>query len=242
MTKVSAIVSTYNAERDIRGRIEDLLQQTLYAHGELEIVVVNAGSRDGTDYILRDYLGCIVYVRSLREGIYTSWNRGIAIATGTYVTNANADDRLRPDALEVMATAFDDTPDIGFVFGDAIVTSTPNARWNGPYVVSDKPPYHGTIGWSDTRDPRLFLQSYVGGPNPMWRRTLHAQYGMFDDSFQLAGDYEWALRLIAHGVTYRHIPTALTLFYDDGANINNPEQAGMEARRALLRWGRRING
>lgn len=233
--KVSAIVSLFNAERFVRGRLDDLLRQTLYQKNELEIVVINSGSKQGERYIMRDYLPCVTYIESLREPIYTSWNRGIAIAKGEYVTNANADDRLRPDALEVMERALDDNLDVGLVYADAIVVSSENAVWGKPHTVSTKPPYYGKLTWPDY-EPTLLTKFYVGGPNPMWRRALHAQYGLFDESFQLAADLEWALRLAAHGVDMLHIPQELTLFYDDGANINNPEQAGMEARRALLRW------
>lgn len=234
--KVSAIVSTYNSERFLRGRLDDLLAQTLYAKGQLEIIVVNSGSKQGERYIAREYLGCITYIESLREPIYSAWNRGVAIAKGEYVTNANADDRLTtPEALEIMANALDITG-VGLVYGDAIVTSTENARWGGEYVVSTKPPYNGRIEWPDF-DPILLLRMYYGGPNPMWRRALHATYGMFDESFQLAGDYEWALRLAAHGVQFYHTPAGpLTLFYDDGAGINGQEQSAMESRRAVLRW------
>src|SRR5712671_2469422 len=97
MVEVSAIVSTYNSERFLRGRLDDLLRQTLYQRGELEIIVVNAGSAQGEDFIVRDYLGCVTYIRSLREPIYVSWNRGIAIAKGEYVCNANTDDRYTTD-------------------------------------------------------------------------------------------------------------------------------------------------
>lgn len=235
MAKVSAIVSTFNSERFIKGRIEDLLRQTLYQRGELEIVVCNAGSRQGERYILRDYLGCITYIESLNEPIYTSWNRMIAISTGAYIVNANADDRFRPDALEVMANALDANPDVGLVYADAIVVSSENATWDGTYTVSDKPPYHGRIAWPDY-DPKLLTQFYIGGPNPIWRKSLHAKLGLYDDSFQLAGDLEWSLRLAAHGVDMLHIPQELTLFYDNGVGINNPEQSAMESRRALLRW------
>lgn len=236
MVKVSAIVSTYNSERFLRGRLDNLLQQSLYQRGELEIIVVNAGSKQGEKYIAREYLGCITYVESLREPIYVSWNRGIALAKGEYVTNANADDRyMRPDALEVMAQTLDEAiyDDVGLVYGDALVVDD-----NGK--PSAKAPYFGAIKWPEF-DKRLLLQGYYGGPNPMWRKSLHAQYGLFDESYQLAGDYEFALRLAAAGVKFKHIPAELTAFYDDGAGINNGEYSGMEARRALLKWGKIIN-
>lgn len=240
--RVTAIVSTYNSERFLRGRLEDLLQQTLYQRGELEIVVVNSGSKQGERYIVRDFLGCVTYIESLREPIYSAWNRGARIAKGEYLTNANADDRLRPDALELQAAALDADPSLGLVYADSEVTSTPNARWGSDYTLSVKPPYYGAIVWPE-HDPRKLAQAYYGGPSPMWRKVLHATLGHFDESFLLAGDYEWSLRLAAHGVAMRHIPHKLNLFYDDGAGINNPEQSGMEARRAILRWrGHIANG
>lgn len=234
MVKVSAIVSTYNSERFLRGRLDNLLQQSLYQRGELEIIVVNAGSKQGEKYIAREYLGCITYIESLREPIYVSWNRGIAIAKGEYITNANADDRYtRPDALEVMAKTLDSYPVNELVYADAVVVGE-----NG--AASNKAPYFGKIEWPEF-DRRLFLQGYYGGPNPMWRKSLHNAIGYFDESYQLGGDYEFALRAVASGAVFRHIPQTLTAFYDDGANINNQQYAGMEARRALLKWGRIIN-
>lgn len=233
MVRVSAIVSTYNSERFLRGRIDDLLRQSLYQRGELEIVVVNAGSKQGEKYIAREYLGCITYIESLRDPIYTSWNRGIIIAKGQYITNANADDRYTDTAaLECMARTLDENPDTGLVYSDATVVDDAGA-------VSSKAPYFGAIKWPDF-DKHLLLQGYYGGPNPMWRRSLHQQYGLFDESYQLGGDYEFALRLAANGVTFKHIPLALTAFYDDGTNINNGEYAAMESRRALLKWRSRL--
>lgn len=229
--KVSAIVSLYNAEPHVRGRLDDLLHQTLYEQGDLEIVVINSGSTDGTRYIIREYLNKITYIESLHEGIYTAWNRGIQIAKGQYITNANADDRFtKPDALEIMAAALDNKPDVGLVYCDAMVVDERN--W-----ISDKPPYHGKIVWPEF-DPQLLVTAYYGGPSPMWRRELHAKYGMFDDSYQLAADYEFALRLVANGVKFEHISETLIAFADNGIGINNSEYSGMETRRALLKWGR----
>lgn len=233
MVRVSAIVSTYNSERFLRGRLDDLLHQTLYQRGELEIIVVNAGSTQGDDFIAREYLGCITYIHSLRESIYVSWNRGIAIAKGEYITNANADDRYTCDnALEIMAKTLDNYPVNELVYADAKVVDDRGE-------VSNKAPYFGAIKWPDF-DKHLLLQGYYGGPNPMWRKSLHEQCGYFDESYQLGGDFEFALRAVASGAIFKHIPQTLTAFYDNGTNINNTQYAAMEARRALLKWGRHL--
>lgn len=229
MARVSAIVSTYNSERFLRDRLDNLFSQSLYTKGELEVIVINSGSKQGERYIIREYLDGVVYIESLREPIFAAWNRGVAISTGEYICNANTDDiYLRPDALEIMAKALDDNTNIGLVYGDAKVV-------NDKGEPSNKPPYLGEIIWPEF-DAQLLTKAYYGGPNPMWRKALHNQYGYFDESYQLAGDYEFALRLVANGVYLKHISQMLTAFYDDGANINNQEYAGMEARRAQLKW------
>jgi glycosyltransferase involved in cell wall biosynthesis len=237
--KVSAVVSTYNSERFFKGRLDDLLSQTLYSKGQLEIVVVNAGSKQGERYIVRDYLGCVTYIESLREPIYTSWNRGLAIARGEYITNANTDDRLRPDALEVMARELDDSPTVSLVYADAYATETPNARWGEKCVGSKRAPYYGKLSWPEF-DPKLLLSQCYAGQAPMWRAALHHQLGYFDDSYQLAGDYEMWLRMVACGAVFKHIPQVLGLFFDDGAGVNNLEQSNMESRRAILKWRKHI--
>ncbi len=53
--KVSAIVSTYNSERFIRGCLEDLVNQTLYKKGELEIIVIDSGSQQNEREIVEEF-------------------------------------------------------------------------------------------------------------------------------------------------------------------------------------------
>ncbi len=245
VTTVSALVSTYNSERFLRGRLDDLTAQTLWSAGRLEIVIVNAGSKQAEDRIVREYLAKgipITYIRSLREPIYASWNRALAIARGDYLTSANADDRLKPDALETMAAVLDSQPDIGLVYADSIVTSTENATWGGTYKVSDLPPYFGKLAWQDYDPAALLTHCYIG-PAPLWRKSLHDQYGLFDSSYQLAGDFEMWLRLAANGVKMLHVPQALSLFYDGGLTTQQArELTGAESRRAALRWRDKLDG
>src|SRR3990167_2240646 len=88
---VSAIVSVYNCERFIRGCLEDLEQQTIA--DKLEIVVVNSGSRQNEEPIIKEFQAKydnIVYIKTEeRETIYQAWNRGIKASSGKYITNAN---------------------------------------------------------------------------------------------------------------------------------------------------------
>lgn len=243
MVTVTALVSVYNGAKFLRGRLDDLIQQTLYRNGELEIVVINSGSTDITARVLEaEYLPYITLITSLREPLYTAWNRGIQLAAGRYITNANVDDRLRPDALEIMAQYLDEHPDAGLVCGDSYVTTTENATWQSPYELCQEAPYAaGRLNFPPP-DPAVLLQQCVTGNNPMWRRKLHETAGLFDESYLVAGDYEFALRLAAHKVPMHKIDDVLGLFYWHPSQLGraSAEQSAYESRRALLWWSKHI--
>lgn len=236
---VSALVSLYNSEKYLKGRLDDLLAQTLYAQQRLEIVCVNAGSTDGTRFILREYLEKgipLQIITSLREGMYSSLERAIALATGDYVTIANADDRLAPNALERLVDVLDTYPDVGLVYADAFVTAQENVVWGSAYELDTRPPYtNGKLEWIDF-DPLALLRFCYIGQAPLWRKAL----GGLDSSYLLAGDYEMALRLVAQGVRFQHIAEPLGIFKSGGMGMGNQQQSAYESKRAVYEWRGRI--
>lgn len=235
--RVSSIVSAYNTAQFIRGRLDDLMAQTLYASGELEIIVINSHSTDTTQVILeREYLPYITLIQTpFRESMYAAWNRGIRAAKGGYIVPANCDDRLKSDALETMVGILDDHPEVAMVCPDSYVTPTPNAVWDGDYILNTEPPYQN--GRLDFPHVPIFQACTIGN-TPMWRKALHDKYGLFDLSYLIAGDYEWALRLVAHGEALLRIPDVLGLFYWHPSTQGRAysEQSAYESRRAILKW------
>lgn len=237
--RVSAIVSAYQAQQFIRGRIDDLMNQTLYKSGELEIIVVNSHSTDQTGLILeREYLPHITLIQTpFRESMYAAWNRAIKLARGEYIVPANVDDRFKPDGLETLAKFLDNHQDAGLIRGDSYVTGTPNASWDGDYELSYEPPY--TTGRLDFHNsPYPIMQQCTIGNTPMWRKILHAECGYFDQSYLIAGDYEFALRLAAYGVRLAGIPDVVGLFYFHPSTQGRAyaDQSAYESRRAVLKW------
>jgi len=191
MITTSAIVSTYKSERFIRGCLEDLVSQSLFQKGALEIVVVISGSPENEEQIVKEFYkrfpSQIVYIVTERESMYTAWNRGIKQARGEYITNANTDDRHRSDALEVLTVALDKNSKIDLVYGNCLVTGEENA----PYP-------HDTTKYRVYIQPQFFAPNaalhYQFGPQPMWRKKIHEQLGFFSESLKAAGDYDFNLR------------------------------------------------
>ena len=215
---VSAIVSTYNSERFIRGCIEDLESQTI-AH-QLEIIVIDSASPQNEGEIVRELqelYGNIRYLRTeRRETVYAAWNRGIALARGRYITNANTDDRHRRDALELMARVMDDRPAVDLVYADVLITRTPNETFEHHTP-------NGRYSWYDW-DRNILMDKTFIGPQPMWRRSLHELYGGFDPSYVTSGDYEFWLR-ISQTSDFFHIrqPLGLYLAHPDSIEHQNEE-------------------
>jgi len=208
---VSAIVSTYNSEEFLRGCLDDLEHQTIA--DKLEIIVVNSGSQENEEAIVCEYqqkYNNIVYIKTeQREGIYTAWNRAAKVARGTFLTNANTDDRHREDALEIMSETLLANPDVALVYGDQIYTDTPNGTFanHNAIEMAKRPEYS---------QERLLFGCCVGS-QPMWRKSLHTEFGYFDETLTCAGDWDFWLR-ISSRYKFRHISEFLGIYYynEDG--------------------------
>lgn len=231
--KVSAIISTHNSERFIRGCIDDLVNQTLYKKGELELIVVDSGSEQNERSVIEEFRGKYKNIRYIRteerESIYKAWNRGIKAASGEYLTNANTDDRHRNDALEVMADLLDRNQDIGLVYADQIITDRENETF-------ENHTYRSVWRWPSYSRELLTLGCFIG-PQPMWRKALHDTFGSFDESFEVCGDWEFWLR-IAESTRMLHIPEFLGLYFSSShsAERRNPGQKTKEDTFILLKY------
>jgi len=88
--KVSVIVSTYKSAEFIWGCLEDLVTQTLYEKGEVEIIIIDSASPENEGEIIQEFqenYPNIIYQRTQeRETLYCAWNRAIKLARGLYLT------------------------------------------------------------------------------------------------------------------------------------------------------------
>lgn len=228
---VSAIVSTCNAERFIRGCIDDLERQTIA--DRLEIIVIDSGSEQREGEVVRELqqvYGNIRYIRTERETVYGAWNRGIALARGRYVTNANTDDRHRADAFEIMARVLDNDPSVDLVYADVLITRTENETFERNTAT-------GRYNWFPWDRNILLDRGCFIGPQPMWRRSLHDIYGYFDPACVTSGDYEFWLR-ISQTSKFHYIeePLGLYLQHPESIEHRHEERKFAENREALDRY------
>ncbi len=235
--RVSALVSAYASERYMAACMQDLVEQTLFQKGQLEIVVVDSASPENEAAVVKSYMAKypnIAYQRSpKREGVYMAWNRAARVARGAYLCNANTDDRHRPDALEVLADCLDANPKVGLAYADCFVTKEHNAHFGSAPIL-------GRLAWPAFDRDRL-VHCCIIGPQPMWRRELHEEAGYFDARYRVAADYEMWLRLTQR-TTAMHVDDVLGLYLNaaDGVENANKHHCGMETvaiREMYIRRG-----
>ena len=99
MIKISVIIPVYGVEKYIRQCLESVIKQT---YKNLEIIVVNDGTKDNSMKIVEEYLvdERIKVINKENGGISSARNRGIEEATGEYVSFVDSDDWLEIDLYE----------------------------------------------------------------------------------------------------------------------------------------------
>ena len=111
---VSVVIPTFNRAHYVADAIDSCLAQT---YGNLEIIVVDDGSTDGTEDALRENYGDRIRLLAQdNQGPGIARNRGIAAARGEYIHFLDADDRLHHEKIRIAVDAFRRHPDIAVIY------------------------------------------------------------------------------------------------------------------------------
>ena len=188
--KISIITVCYNSSETIRNTIESVRSQD---YADIEYIIIDGGSSDGTMDIVREYGDNIdVVVSEPDQGIYDAMNKGIERATGDVVGLLNSDDFYAYDSVlselvELMVSSGSDT-----VFADLDVVDANNCeRVIRHYDSSKFNPGRLAYGWMPAH------------PTFMVKRELYVKHGGFLADYQIAADFEMVARLL-HTVAASH--------------------------------------
>lgn len=213
---ISIVTVARNSSRTIDATLASVLRQS-YPH--IEYVVVDGASTDGTrEKIETCREGITKFVSEPDEGIYQAMNKGLRMATGNFVLFLNADDALvHRDAIQAAVANISKASREAEVYHGGIVR------------------FDSTTGRSDIWQPTIVneLSLFRGSlPHPatFYRRSVFERVGGFDESFRIAGDYEWAVRArLKHDCAFAPI-AALVAVFTQGGLSSNPEHAAENAR------------
>ncbi|MGH9411930.1 MAG: glycosyltransferase family 2 protein [Vicinamibacterales bacterium] len=192
MPLVSVIMPAYNAAAYIQDALWSALGQTFR---DLEVVVVDDGSHDGTIAIVRDLAAGDSRVRLIEQhngGVATARNAALRVARGEFLALLDSDDVWAPTFLEAQLQVFRDAK-VDIVTGNAFEIDGPrDGHPSRPYPDPRPDPVLATI-LADTE--AIFIMS-------VFRREVIERIGLFDESMRSNEDYDFWLRAAAAGATF----------------------------------------
>lgn len=237
MAKISVIIPAYNAETTLRTAVESILSQQV---PELEIIIVNDGSTDGTDRLCHTLVSeypCIHVITQKNAGICAARNRGMEAASGEYITFCDDDDLFWQGALRLLLQTAEDTRADLVRGGYELLRQRPD----GTFAEQPHPAGSScTIALGRGGSYGAFLEN--SGPqfvwNALYRRTAllglrfneRCSYGLEDFVFNAAAYRRVGKAVYIPQVVYRHFESA------QSTSCAHTAQALLGRIRALEPW------
>jgi glycosyltransferase involved in cell wall biosynthesis len=206
----SIIVPVLNNRATLQRCLDSVLSQR---GADFELIVVDGGSTDGSVEILRGYGERIAHWESKPDGgVYPAFNRGVRQAKGEWLYFLGSDDWLwSDDVLQRMASQLSSAyPEYRVVYGQVM-------------YVNQKGETLTPLGepWAQFR--RHFLQGHMVPHQAVFHhRRLFEEHGPFNETFRVAGDYEFLLRELAHRPAL-FVPDLIVAGYQHGGGSSVPE-------------------
>lgn len=193
---ISVVTVSYNAVSTIEQTILSVIDQT---YSNIEYIIIDGGSTDGTVDIIKKYAGNIAYwVSEPDKGIYDAMNKGGLKATGEWIHFLNCGDRLYKK--DVMADIFllSNYNDAGILYMDMVKITRVGTFLGKPYPLEK----------FDTVFPVFHPSSYI-------RRNVFIE-SMFDTSYRIAADFALYRQLYFQNIKFKYFPITMVIF--DGVN------------------------
>ena len=191
--KVSIVTPSFNQARYIRRTLASVLAQ---AWPDLDYVVFDGGSTDGTLDILKEFGKTIKWVSHSDRGQADAVNRGILATDGDVVGWLNSDDIYYPGAVRHAIEYLSANPEIDVVYGMA------------DHIDLNDLPFeqYPTESWNFERLKRT---CFICQPAVFFRRRVVPKYGLLNDKLNYCMDYEYWLRLGSAGARFGYLEKKL---------------------------------
>ncbi|WP_024792139.1 glycosyltransferase family 2 protein [Candidatus Ruthturnera calyptogenae] len=194
--KLSIITVVWNNKTTIKDAIDSVLSQN---YQNIEYIVIDGGSSDGTIEIIKNYQNKITkFVSEPDKGIYDAMNKGIVLATGDIIGILNSDDfYINKFVIQKIIKVFEKKVDC--VFADLVYVRPNNLekairRYDNSYFSPNKFAY----GWMPAH-PTFFV-----------KKEVYQKYGMFRTDLKNAADFDILVRfLYTYKISYHYLPEVI---------------------------------
>lgn len=184
--KVSIITPSFNQGSFIKQTIDSILNQN---YPNLEYIVMDGESRDGTVDILKSYGNRIIWKSEKDKGQSDAINKGIAMATGEILAYLNSDDLYTSNCLFKVNEFFLNNPGVRWAYGKCRIIDEHN-REVRKLITAYKNFWMRRYSYN-----KLLSINFINQPATFWRREIMEEFGLFNKNEHLVMDYEYWLRI-----------------------------------------------
>jgi glycosyltransferase involved in cell wall biosynthesis len=195
--KISVITVTLNASLDLQKTLDSI---TMQDYPDLEIIVIDGGSEDGTVEVISAYADHIAYwISEPDKGIYDAMNKGLSRATGEWVNFMNAGDLFFNS--EVVSSVFNrEITEEQVIYGDSVAS------------------YPAFKAWRKALLPDDLRKGMICCHQSMFFRTDMIGKEAYRPDLYFSADFEMIYRLYRAGKIFRYIPISVAVFSTRGTS------------------------
>jgi glycosyltransferase involved in cell wall biosynthesis len=199
---VSVITVVFNGHKYLEQTIQSVINQT---YDNVEYIIIDGGSTDGTVDIIRKYEHAIDYwISEPDKGVYDAVNKGLMLALGDSIGIIHSNDWYEADAIEKIV----------FIAGgpiDCVVHGNMNLYKNNEMFYEAR--FCGAIN-------KIKKGMVINHPTAFIGRSLYKKYGLFDTKYIIASDWDLVLRFWKAEVPFVFIPRLIANFRIGGISYD----------------------
>ncbi len=199
--KISAVIPAYNSAKFIRDALTSIRQQT---HPIDEIIVIDDGSTDATEAVVREAGADITYIRQENQGPSAARNRGVQCSSGDWVAFLDADDQWTPGKTAQQLLILEKHPTLHLVASDMAEIDIEDSMIT-PSVLAK----HHLFEHFQQLDGRpvpdalaaLMQNNFIPTGTVLVKRTTLLEAGLFNETIRFGEDLElWARIALNHPI------------------------------------------
>ena len=222
--EVSVIIPTYNRANLIGRSIQSVLNQT---YQEFEIIVVDDGSTDNTEYVVKGFDDArIRYVRyQENRGGSAARNAGIKIASGDYIAFQDSDDEWLPEKLEKQMVIFKSASvKVGVVYTGFWRIQNNKKKYIPSSAITKK---SGNVYKS------ILNRNFITTQSAVIKKEVFKKTGMFDERIPAFQDWDLWIRISKY-YEFQYVGEALVISYYQSKSISANKKASINAHKMIL--------
>ncbi len=208
---LSIVTVVFNGNDILEKTIRSVLQQD---YSNIEYVIVDGGSNDGTLEIIKKYESQIKWISEPDRGISDAMNKGIALTRGSLIGIIHADDWYEENIFAQVMKLHVSNP-IAIIHG--------NLRyWKG------ESPYYTAVA----NEKKMLEHMTIHHPTMFVPRSVYESTGLYRTDFKYAMDHEWAMRAKLHQCEFYYLQSVIANMMSDGVSDKNWLKAYRESALA----------